>query len=122
MLDELIDEYVKTAKEAANVDYADKSSVRKFNAQSDRMRAIARTIVTLGNEAVVRFISVLDNEPAAVWAAHHLVELVDLDSQTLTKCFGRVRQAQLQAEAKGNGADAMGEEMWLKEWMAKKGA
>jgi hypothetical protein len=120
VLGELIDEYTACAKEAASVDYANKKSVRQFNARCDRMRAIAKEIVTLGEDALVRFASVLDIEPAAVWAAHHLVEMADLDSQTLAKCFERVTKAKLQAEAEGDLANAMGEEMWLKEWMARK--
>jgi len=118
--DELIDEYIACAEEAASVNYADKKSVRQFNALSDRMRAIATELVTLGQDALVRFASVLNIEPAAGWAAHHLVEMADVDSQTLVKCFQRFRQAKLQAEAKGDLANAMGEEMWLKEWMERK--
>lgn len=120
VLGELIDEYTACGKEAASVDYANKKSVRQFNARSDRMRAIAKEIAWLGQDALVRFASVLDIEPAAVWAAHHLVEISDLDSQTLAKCFERVTKAKLQAEAKGDLANAMGEEMWLKERMARK--
>ena len=120
MSDELIDEYIACAEKAASVNYADKKSVRQFNARSDRMRAIAKEVVTLGQDTLVRFASVLDIEPAAGWAAHHLVEMADVDSQTLLKCFERVRQAKLQAEAKGDLANAMGEEMWLKEWMERK--
>ena len=120
MSHELIDEYIACAEEAASVNYADKKSVRQFNARSDRMRAIAKEVVMLGQDALFRFASVLDIEPAAGWAAHHLVEMADVDPETLAKCFERVKQAKLQAEAKGDLANAMGEEMWLKEWMARK--
>ena len=34
--------------------------------------------------------------------------------------FSRVEQAKMDAEAKGDLANAMGEEMWLKEWRAKR--
>jgi len=118
MPDELIDEYIACAEEAASVNYADKKSVRQFNARSDRMRAIVKEVVTLGQDAVVRFASVLDIEPAAGWAAHHLVEMADVNSLILAKCIERVKQAKLQAEAKRDLANAMGEEMWLKEWMS----
>ena len=120
MIDKLIDDYLTSAEAAAYVDYADEKSVMQFNARSDRMRAIVSKVVTLGQDSLIRFTSVLDKEPAARWAAHHLVEMADLDSKTLAKCFERVRQAKLQAEAKGDLANAMGEEMWLKEWMARK--
>lgn len=120
MIDELMSEYLLSAETAASVDYSDKKSVRRFNALSDRMRAIVHEVVTLGQNAIRHFSSVLDKEPAAVWAAHHLVELVDLDSATLSKCFERVEQARVQAEAQGDMANAMGEEMWLKEWRERK--
>jgi hypothetical protein len=84
------------------------------------MRAIVHEIVSLGQDAVLQFASILDNEPAALWAAHHLVELANLNSATLLKCFARVEQSRLQAKLKGNLANAMGEEMWLKEWQARK--
>jgi hypothetical protein len=117
VLDKLSDEYLISAEAAASVDYADKKSVRQFNARSDRMRAIVGEVVTIGQDAVIHFATVLDSEPAAGWAAHHLVEMADLDARTLTKCFERVKQAKSQAEAKGDMANAVGEEMWLKEWM-----
>lgn len=84
------------------------------------MRAIAKEVVTLGQDALAIFATLLDKEPAAVWAAHHLVEMADIDSQTLAKCFERAKQAKTQAEAQGDLANAMGEEMWLREWMARK--
>lgn len=105
---------------AASVNYSDSKSVRKFNASSDRMRAIVDEIVNLGEDAILVFTSLLDTEPAAPWAAHHLVEMADLDSATLEKCFSRVERAKSDAEAKGDLASAMGEELWLKEWREKK--
>ncbi len=120
MIDELISEYLASAEAAATVDYSDKKSVRRFNALSDRMRAIVHEVMTLGQAAIRHFSSVLDTEPAAAWAAHHLVEMVDLDSSTLSKCFERVEQARVQAEVKGEMANATGEEMWLKEWLERK--
>lgn len=120
MIEELMNEYLSNAEIAATVDYSDKKSVRKFNASSDRMRAIADEVVTLGEDAVVQFASLLDREPAAGWAATHLVEKANLDAATLSRCFARVEQAKAEEEAKGNLADAMITEMWLKEWRAKK--
>lgn len=119
MVEKLMNEYLTNAAAAVSVDYTGKKSVRQFNRQSDRMRAIVREVVSLGQDAVVRFSSLLNQEPAAGWAAHHLVEMADLDPQTLTKCFDQVKQMKLEAEAKGELANAMGEEMWLKEWIKK---
>lgn len=120
MIEDLMNEYLSKSETAATVDYSDKKSVRKFNASSDRMRAIVDEAVNLGQDAIIAFASLLDREPAALWAAHHLVEKADLDSAMLSRCFARVEQAKIDAEAKGDLASAMGEEMWLKEWRAKK--
>ncbi len=65
MNEEVIAEYVQCAALAAQVDYADKRSVRKYNAASDRMRAIVDDVVRLGHDAVQRFAAVLEIEPAA---------------------------------------------------------
>ncbi|MBN1909004.1 MAG: hypothetical protein JW818_04630 [Pirellulales bacterium] len=116
---ELINEYLINAEAAALVDYADKASVQRFNSLTDRMRAIVDEAVTLGQDAVTEFALLLDKEPAATWAAHHLVEKADIDAETLARCFARVELAILEAESKGDVANAMGERMWLKEWKAR---
>lgn len=121
MIDELIAEYIACAQSTTLVDYSDKKSVRRYNAASDRMRAIVSEVVTLEQDALNRFISVLQEEPASLWAAHHLVELAELDPATLSRCFERVERAKLEAQAESRPADAMGEEIWLKKMKVKKG-
>jgi hypothetical protein len=118
---ELTTEYLSSAEDVASpTDYSDMKSVRRSNAVSDRMRKIVDEVVSLGRNAIVQFASVLNSEPAALRAAHHLVEKADLDSATLSKCIARVELAEQQAKAKGDLATAMGEGMWLKEWKARK--
>ena len=120
MIEKLMNEYMTNAATAAAVDYSDKKSVRQFNSSSDRMRAIVDEVATLGEKAVLMFTSLLDNEPAASWAAVHLVEIAELDSPTLSRCFSRVEQDKNDAEAKGALADVMIKEAWLEKWKAKK--
>ena len=120
MIEDLMNEYLSSAEAAVLVDYSDKNSVRRFNALSDRMRAIVDEVVNLGQDAISEFAALLESEPAAMWAAHHLVEKADLDAATLSKCFARVEQAKIEAEAEGDLATAMGEEMWLNEWKARR--
>jgi len=120
MFEELVNEYISSAETAASVDCSDKKSVRRFNASADRMRAIVDEVVGLGQDAILAFTCLLDKEPAATWVAHHLVEKAELDTATLSRCFSRVEQAMIDARAKGDLANAMGEEMWLKEWKAMK--
>lgn len=119
-IDKLIDEYLSCAERVSNVEYSDKDSVRLFNALSDQMRGIVDIVVSLGHDALLKFTCVLDKEPASIWAAHHLVEKADLDSSITAKCFARVERAKAEADEQLQFADAMGEEMWLKEWRARK--
>ena len=121
MIQDFIDEYLASAEEALTVDYSDKRSVRRYNALVERMRAIADAVVNLGPDAVLQFTSLLDKDPAAIWAAHHLVEKADLDDVTLSRCFECVENEKRAAEEKGDLANAMGEEMWLKEWKTRNG-
>lgn len=119
MIENLLNEYVSCAEEAASVDYLDRKAIRRFNKSSDRMRAIVAEVVSMGDQSVLDFARVLDIEPAFLWAAHHLVEMADLDSSTLAKCFARVEESKVEAERESRMADAMGEEMWLNEWQKK---
>lgn len=122
MIEDLIREYVTIAEAVADVDYSDENAVHRFNASSDRMRSIVSEVVAMGQDAVSRFAIVLETEPAAAWAAHHLVELAELDAPTRLWCFKLVELAIAEAEETGHLANAMGEESWLNEWRAKSGA
>jgi len=121
MIAALIEEYLAQANAAERVDYGDMNSVRRFNAASNRMRAIVDEVVPLGPGAVSKLAVLLEREPAAVWAAHHLVEKAELDQPTRDRCFARVMQARADAESRGDLPDAMGEAMWLNEWRSKFG-
>ncbi|MGC3972208.1 MAG: hypothetical protein QM775_34165 [Pirellulales bacterium] len=120
MIQDLLNEYASNAIATTTIDYADRKSVQRFNSLADRMRTIADEVVDLGQDAVVQFVSLLDAEPAAPWAAVHLVEKAELDPETLSRCFSIVEKTKAKAESQGNIADAMIKEMWLKEWKKKK--
>ena len=120
MIAGLIKEYVSNAIAIASIDYADKKSVRRCNALADRMRTIVDQVVSLGQDAVLEFAALIDDKRAGSRVAHHLVEKAALDRETLLKCFARVEQARVDAEARGDPATARGEAMWLDEWRAKK--
>ncbi len=120
MIEKLVSEYTECAEKAIFENYADKISVRRFNELSERMRDIVDEIKNLGDEAIWRFTSVLDTEPASSWAAFHLVEKTDLDPVLLAKCFACVEREKERAEAENRSADAFGIKMWLKEWRNKK--
>lgn len=121
MLDDLINEYLCNANAIKSLNQSDPAQVPSFNKFSDRMRSIVDTVVEIGQDAVIGFTSVLNDESAACWAAHHLVEKAELTPRVLQRCYQIVDRAREDAEAKGHFADAMGEEIWLKEWRARKG-
>jgi len=115
VIEGFIDEYLLIAEAAASMDYSGNKSVKQSNALEDRMRMTVDEAVSLGQDAVVRLSSLLDKEPAALWAAHYLVENADLYSATLSRYVARVERARTEVKANGDWASAMGEEMCLKE-------
>lgn len=119
MIDEPINEYVANAEAAESVDDADVDSVQRLNDSSDRMREIVAEVVAQGRTALLALATLLDRPPASRWAAHHLVEMAEPEPALLSKCFAIVEWVREDAEANGEFANAMGEQMWLKEWRAK---
>lgn len=120
MIENLINEYILCAEALASVDYADRKSVRQFNAKTDRMRAIVKQIVATGPDAVKQFASLLDKETVADSAAVNLVMEADLAPGTLARCFAIAEKGLKEAKINGEIPEAMIREDWLKEWRAKK--
>ena len=116
MNSKLIQEYIETAEGIHAMEIQGSKAIRKWNKMQDRMRAIVVELASKGNESIKEFLVVLDSESAAVSAAHHLVELAEIDSETTNKCFKLVELAMKKQENSGNVANALGEKMWLKEW------
>lgn len=117
----LIQEYIEAAEKIKTMDIINAKSIRRRNKIHDRMRAIVNDLASKGQESIKDFLVVLDRKPAAISAAHHLVELAELDLETIKKCFKVVELAMEEEEISGNIANALGEKMWLEEWKSKKG-
>jgi hypothetical protein len=116
----MIEEYQKLAEMWESIDYSSKSSVRKCNKASDRMRQIIAQAESQGPDAIRAFLPLLEIEPANKWLAHHLVELATIDRETEDRCFAIVKDLAITLKQQGKGADARGEDLWLKERKAKK--
>jgi len=114
-------EYRKLAQVWEAIDYSDNASVHKCNKAADRMRKIVCEAESQGPDAIRRLLPLLDEPPANKWLAHHLVELASIDLDTEDRCFKIVKGLAASLEREGGGADAIGENYWLKEWKTKKG-
>jgi len=111
----IAEEYREWANLWETIDYADKASVRKCNRAADRMRKIVQEAEGSGPDAVAVLLPLLDEAIPAKWLAHHLVEMTSIDKATKKQCFQIVKQHIRDLRSKGQAADVMGEEMWLRE-------
>ncbi len=115
-VDELLNKYKRHAAVHASIECSDRSSVRAGNAAADAMIAIAKQLAAMSPPAVSEFSSLLQaDDVTAGWAAHHLLEHFTPDNDV-----ERLALAIIERKAAGDGADAMGNRMWLKEWRKRK--
>ena len=112
----LICEYISTALELQNVDYADKKSIHRHNEMADRMRAIARQIEDEHPELKDVFCQLLFYENAAVrlWAAHHMLEVMRYTDKPRANAL-----REISVTARDDSVDGLGNKMWLDKWLAE---
>ena len=108
-------EYRECAERCARIEYCDPASVADSNRAVDRMYEIVKLAVKEGEGAVNKLVSLLDEPVSARWLAHQLVEIADLQRDVEDRCFAIVEEL-----ATGDGPEAMGEAVWLKEFKVKK--
>ena len=60
---------------------------------------------------VEEFYPLLNHPIASKWLAHHIVEKTNADQKIKKKCISIVEEL-----ASKDSVEAMGEQMWLKEW------
>ena len=80
------------------------------------MYTIVRNAVLDGASSVGELIALLEEPRTSKWLAHQLVESTNLAGDVEDRCFAIVEDL-----ARGDGPDAIGEQMWLNEWRSKKG-
>ncbi len=68
-----------------------------------------------GADSISAFFPLLDEPTSAKWLAHQLLEKTQVDTQVEEKCLKII-----EALAKGDGPDALGEKWWLRDYKAKK--
>ena len=100
-----IHRYRRFAATCAATDYASRASVRRHNAAVDAMRRLAAEPGAVGDLSPL-----LDDPQSGPWLAFQLLELAHPSEPVVERCLAIVRKL-----AEGDGAEAMGARMWLRE-------
>jgi len=79
------------------------------------MYKIVRALEKQG--AVLDLLPLLDEPSCAAWLAHQLVECSELPKSIEDRCFTIIEEL----AKNGDNVDSFVENVWLKEWKAKKG-
>jgi hypothetical protein len=112
----MLEEYRRCALVHAECDYSSKAAVSRANAAADRMRGIATALAKSAPGGAAVFETLLNDAATELWAAHHVLEVFrpggDLEQRAV---------AVIQRNAGGEGASALGERMWLKQYEGKRG-
>jgi hypothetical protein len=111
---ERTDRYRAFAAICARVDYASRRSVREHNQASEQMRALVGEAYQAGPAAVAELIPLLDEPTADEWLAFQLLDLGQPPVATVERCLAIIRR-----KAAGSGPEAMGAEMWLRDWQTR---
>ena len=108
----LVHEYIECQRVHAEIDFSSRASVKAGNKAADRMRLIA-TSLSASQAGQVAFEQLLTspNPVLALWAAHHLLELMSPIESVQEAALALIASA-----AKGDSAHALGEAMWLESW------
>lgn len=104
-----INRYRQLAETCAATDYADADSLRRHNTAVDEMRMLAAQI-----GAVVELSPLLDEPESGCWLAFQLLELALPPTPVAERCLEIVRRL-----AEGEGGEAMGARLWLREYAAR---
>ncbi|UWG96265.1 hypothetical protein LPY66_15345 [Dehalobacter sp. DCM] len=114
--EELIKEYKDCVKVNADINYGDKSEVRKANKAVDRMIMISRLINENYLCRIYDFAELLNHKDFRndIWVAHHILENMayprDLEARALEVIL---------EYSKEDSVNGLGNRMWLKNWYKK---
>jgi hypothetical protein len=108
------DQYRQHAATCVATEYGVPRSVRQHNAAVAAMYRIVEEAAAAGVEAISELLPLLDEPEAARWLAHQLLEKCRVPDAVERRCLRIIEEL-----AAGSGADAVGEQMWLREYRAK---
>ncbi len=108
----MLNRFIELAELHAKIDYSDSESEKIANRAANEMIMIAESVGT--DISVEEFASLLKHPIARKWAAHHLIELLNVSGPLLQESLKTIRDV-----ANSDDPDAFGEEMWLNEWVKR---
>lgn len=116
-INERIERYKNLAAICADMDYADKKSVKAKNKAVDEMYEIVSSLTKdFGENGIREFEKLLNiNENKTnVWASVHLLEKLTPSDDTKSQSLKIIYDISL-----GNSVEALGFRYWLKDWESK---
>ena len=118
-MEELIEEYCELTRNCYEVDYGDKSAMKKNNESVVRMYEIVETVKReFGAEGISQFARLLAKQDSKtnLWIATQLLEKAVLDKQTEQLALSIIEKA-----ASGDNISALGYKYWINAWKSKHG-
>ena len=115
--EKLIDKYLECAKIHYDIDYADKSSVKRGNKAVTTMIGIAKIINEKYPERIEDLSTLLNttSNRVDIWVAHHILEHMNYSNILEKRALAVIKKY-----SKENTANGLGNRMWLDEWKKKK--
>jgi len=110
MVEDPLDRYRKLVEIHAAMDHGDVIPSEKGNSAVRAMGKVAAKILSSGRDGADRFSVLLDDSRShvALWAAHHLLDLGELDEPTKQRALRIIERA-----SRGNDVNALGDRIWL---------
>jgi hypothetical protein len=109
-----VERYRACATICAATDYTSKRSVTEHNAAARQLDRIVEEAASVG--ALSELFCLLDEPESAKWLAHQLLEQSHVPETLEQRCLQIIQEL-----TKGAGANAYGEQIWLREYLSKKG-
>ena len=115
--EELLEEYKTCVIATYDIDYADKSSVKRSNEAVAKMIKISKYLGEEYPSRIYDFAELLDNTDFRIdiWAAHHILENMNYPSELESKALDIIIKY-----SKEDSAEGLGNRMWLENWYKEK--
>ena len=116
--EELIDEYKRCTEATNDIDYGDKSSVRRSNKAANKMIKISKRISEEYPSRIYNFAELLTVTDYKIdaWAAHHILENMSYPPELESAALDIIIKY-----SKEDSVEGLGNRMWLKSYYRNKG-
>ena len=111
----MLEEYRECAEICSRINYHDKKTIKANNHAVDKMYRIVEKAEKKGSASIAELATLLDESGSAEWLSYQLLERASVTPQIERKCLAIIYKL-----AMGENAEAMGSQMWLKNWYKKK--